>query len=408
MGFNIGAFAGGASRGIGQGISDVARVQAMKRIKDQQDAQASEQQTLDGITQQVQKADLQRRMLQTPAADPAQAVPAAAQGIAPAGAAPAGAPLAAAGIPAQAPLQNAADMSGSTSDAAPIPADPNNPHLRAMNADDRFQMANDTFDGLLKHGLYDQAAKLAPMRQTLLADKLQQETQLRSDAAGNAISALNSGDDKSLLTATKQLSDLIPDGHDVNSIKRDQDGNLVVSYGDRPAVTLTPDQFKQSIVSMVDWKQALTYDNQNQQLQLKKHADQMASDKNSEDKRHNIAMEGIDRSKANSTKSGTTAEITNVQYLLDNKIAKTPAEAWEMVTTGKTPAGDKVSPDGMGGVIVSNPRTGQIAKFNGSGQEQTIRPGKDAQGGSIKKGDVVDGYKFNGGDPNISSNWEKQ
>lgn len=84
--------------------------------------------------------------------------------------------------------------------------------------------------------------------------------------------------------------------------------------------------------------------------------------------RHNKETE----KKAKVSGGDTTAEIKNINYLLKNKIAKNQKEAWEMVRTGKTPGGDKVISDGLGGVIVTDP-DGNITKFDSRGKSKVIR-----------------------------------
>ena len=126
--------------------------------------------------------------------------------------------------------------------------------------------------------------------------------------------------------------------------------------------------------------------------------------------RHNQAQEKIDAAKAQAGGADSTSEIKNVKYLLDNKIAGTPAEAWKMVQTGKTPAGDKIVSDGMGGVLIANPDSGRVVKLDASGREKELRPGNSAQPAAIKapsQGEVRDGYRFKGGNPKDKANWEK-
>ena len=132
-------------------------------------------------------------------------------------------------------------------------------------------------------------------------------------------------------------------------------------------------------------------------MNLAKHKDdkahQSATLKETSD--HNRAMEGIARTKAAEGAEATTAEIRNIEYLVKNGIVKDRAEGWESIRTGKTPAGDIIKPDGMGGLFVIDPKDGKITKNDGRGKETVIRPGAGgAQQGAAQ--DVAVGGKVIG------------
>ena len=97
--------------------------------------------------------------------------------------------------------------------------------------------------------------------------------------------------------------------------------------------------------------------------------------------RHNKASEQILANKA-AAGGDTTAEIKNINYLLQHKIAKDEKDAWEMVRTGKTPGGDKVISDGVGGVIVTDPE-GNITKYDSRGKAKVIK-GAAGQPGAVR------------------------
>jgi len=97
--------------------------------------------------------------------------------------------------------------------------------------------------------------------------------------------------------------------------------------------------------------------------------------------RHNKASEQILANKA-AAGGYTTAEIKNINYLLQHKIAKDEKDAWEMVRTGKTPGGDKVISDGVGGVIVTDPE-GNITKYDSRGKAKVIK-GAAGQPGAVR------------------------
>ena len=93
--------------------------------------------------------------------------------------------------------------------------------------------------------------------------------------------------------------------------------------------------------------------------------------------RHNKASEANDKIKAQQTVVGeSTSEIRNVKFLLQNNIAANALEAWKMVKTGTTPAGEKIISDGAGGVLVVNHEGGQISKIDRRGRTSVIREGE--------------------------------
>ncbi len=101
-----------------------------------------------------------------------------------------------------------------------------------------------------------------------------------------------------------------------------------------------------------------------------------------ETRRHNVVSEGIALAKAKESGEGTTSEIKNVTFLIKNGVAKTPQEAWEMVKTGKTPAGEQVHFGNDGSVAIANRDSGRITKYDEDGKEVVIRPGKGAAPGA--------------------------
>jgi len=97
-----------------------------------------------------------------------------------------------------------------------------------------------------------------------------------------------------------------------------------------------------------------------------------------EDRRAHMANEGIARTKAAEGAESTTAEIKNINFLIKNGIAKDPKQAWDMVKTGKTPAGEHVVSDGRGGVMVIDRDNGQVSKIDRRGNEKIMRQPRSA------------------------------
>ena len=96
--------------------------------------------------------------------------------------------------------------------------------------------------------------------------------------------------------------------------------------------------------------------------------------------RHNVASEGIARTKAAEGTEATTAEIKNVNFLIKNGIAKDAKQGWEMVKTGRTPTGEHVVSDGRGGAMVIDRDNGKVSKLDRSGKEVVLRqPRLDTQ-----------------------------
>ena len=86
---------------------------------------------------------------------------------------------------------------------------------------------------------------------------------------------------------------------------------------------------------------------------------------------------GVARTKAKESAEGTTAEIKNAAFLINNGIAKTPQDAWEMLKTGKTPAGEQFHFDALGGIAIADRDSGRITKYDAyDGKETVLRPGR--------------------------------
>ena len=73
-----------------------------------------------------------------------------------------------------------------------------------------------------------------------------------------------------------------------------------------------------------------------------------------------------------------TTEERNVNFLVKRKIAKDDTEAWNMLQTGKTKAGDSRIPDGQGGLYITNNHTGKISHLDNEGVVKVLYQGDGA------------------------------
>lgn len=404
---NIGIFAGGVADGYRKEQENQRKQAEEKRRQEEMDRQEAERKKYEEIVKSVSENDKKRREVAGQAqSDMPKINPMAA---APAGgltgeiiANPTAQPSTAASLISSSgiggfPAQEARTGAPFAQDGISLPAQQEKkaqqaPQYREHTYDDRFQMVDDMYGRLLEAGMFEKAGQVGQTRTALMAEKLQIETKQREQAASGFVASLDGGDEATILAAGRTLADMIPDGKEMTSIKRLPDGKYEVSYGGGQPVVMEAGQLKQSAIALVDWKTALNYGYQQQNMKL--HEAQQAQTAKHQDetlkemKRRNIATEGIARSKSADGGEGTTAEIKNVNFLIKNGIAKTPAEAWEMVRTGKTPAGEQVVSDGMGGVMIYNRDSGQVSKIDGRGKETVVRqpggvqpsaPGQPAQ-----------------------------
>ena len=100
------------------------------------------------------------------------------------------------------------------------------------------------------------------------------------------------------------------------------------------------------------------------------------------DKRMGAILKGVSGGRDNAT-------AANYKLLLEQGIAKTPAEAWQMATKLGDQMNEKVSTDQFGNVITIDPVNKEIARFDTEGKKTIIRPGKAASQGSAKGKAVI-------------------
>lgn len=141
-----------------------------------------------------------------------------------------------------------------------------------------------------------------------------------------------------------------------------------------------------------------------------------------------IGARGAERRKTNSTNAGSrqdasTADIRNIEYLVSNGIAKDGKSAWEMLRGAKTKSREDYVLEQASKILSENRKAGfgtdkitpQQAKdmadelydavhHSGGASEPSAGYGA-TQGPGV--GDVVDGYRFKGGNPNDQGNWEE-
>ena len=239
--------------------------------------------------------------------------------------------------------------------SAQTPFNPSEDHLIAL--------AKFRSDWRLNKGDYNGALEEHKNAMAFAADKLKKEDAVRNRVVDATIGGIARGD----YSGVSQVYAMIPDGNKLAGIGKNKDGTITMKIVDNDGNPLPDATFKNdehlanTIKSVSDPKTILTY-------------------WDTEFKRM------IDLKKANSeaakTVENTTAEIKNISYLLNNGIAKNQKEAWEMVRTGKTPGGDKVISDGVGGVIVTDPE-GTITKYDSRGKAKVIK-GAAGQPGAVR------------------------
>lgn len=443
MGFNFGAFAGGAADGYRKENADLRAQKQQKMVQDNIDKQQAAETKRTAIFADAANNDKARRLIADGAAtdqtgtqpannaasgilapetpDQSVTAPPAAQGITPSpastppdlSAAPAPAAsyiLAAQGIapaaPVAQPYPTQVDQSAQpvSLPAAPIaaqgigqspapsvvapaaspsqqaaPAAAKQPVYRPATLDDSIAHSGEVMNKLMDAGLLEDAAKVAPLHNAMIAEKLQSETAQRENAARNFIGALNGGDDKALLATGQTLTGMIPDGNQLTAINRQPDGTFSLQYGNGAPVTMTADQLTTTAAGAVDFKTALSHIQQVQTNALAAAKAKQEADSNKIDQtersRHNLASEGIQRISANKTSASAdapTAEMKNAKAFFPDLPLPDALTAFRKITADK---GDSVHPDAFGGALIANPTTGKISRIDRKGAETILRPG---------------------------------
>lgn len=319
MGFNIGAFAGGAAEGYRKQSEDMRRQSEEKRKQDEADRMEADRKKYEEIVQSV--SEKYKDMLKQ--STPDRNMPKINQLDMDSGGMT-GEIIrnTVAGAPQKVPTVNAAAADGlgvaetqERKTGAPyalngirLPEGKAEPQYREATPDDRFKMTDDMYGQLLQAGMFDKAVQVGQARSAMLAEKLQSETRQRADAARGMQAAMGSKDDAALLSAMKVMSDLYPDGNEVNAAKFLPDGKIEVAYGDSAPVAITPADMMQRAAALVSPETAfnLWTQNETRKQQAAENERQAKKDDRSakhqddalaETKRSNIANEGINTQK---------------------------------------------------------------------------------------------------------------
>ena len=70
--------------------------------------------------------------------------------------------------------------------------------------------------------------------------------------------------------------------------------------------------------------------------------------------------------------------VATAEWLVENKVAKDPAEAWKMANQQKASINEKVTTDAIGNVTIHSPDTGEITRIDPEGKSSTVRAAKGA------------------------------
>ena len=291
-----------------------------------------------------------------------------------------------------------------------------------VNEEAQFNNHYDTIGRVYKRlvagGHFNKAAEVGKMRTEMSAEKLQKETGARNQAAGNLVGALGTGSDEYLLQSFTRMSDLVG-GEAPQGVRRLPDGTFKITHGEGRSTIITAEQAQQTAVGMVDWKAALKFgqdaDERNMEAARDKQNAKNQDATLAEAKRKALAEEA-EKKRNPGGRSGTTSEIENMEYMVKFGIAKDRPDAWDKIRTGVTKGGETFIPNkfGGGGIIFNND-TGQVSSITKAGIETIMREATNKEsnkataksGATVKVGDIVDGFKFKGGDPNNAGSWEK-
>lgn len=344
MSFNLGAFAGGLSDGIQRGTEIARKRQEMERIDAEEKRKSEYEAELKKHDDEYQAKRAERIKQNEALINPESAQPRPIQDSA-----------AIARSPAPIALQNpmAAPPTGAISQAA------NGLQSESLaKKPATLDSINDILDDLMGRARIDMKYGKADAASVLQLHQVKKK--LEDEGVDHAIGLMQAGDIEGGL-------------NDFNSVGKYSGVKLVGSkpikdkiYGndfDGYEVTVEHPDGRQETINTVSYmKQRVGMD------KLLDHAHKTATLKETE--RHNKASE-----KKLTATDGSTAEIKNVRFLLQNGIAKNPVEAWRMARAGSTPSGERIISDGNGGVIVVDQEGGGIIKFDRHGEEKAIRQG---------------------------------
>lgn len=355
MSFNFGAFAGGAAEGIQRGTEIARKRQEMEHIDAEEKRKSEYESELKKHDDEYQAKRAERIKQNDALLNPDSAQPRPIQDAA----AIARSPAPIARSPAPIALQNptAVPLTDAITQAAnglPSQAQAKKPAT--------VESINDILDNLVGRARIDMKYGKADAASILQLHQAKQK--LEEEGVNHAVGLIQAGDiqggiddfNKSGKYSGVKLIGSKP-------IKDKVYGNDFDGY----EVTVEhPDGRHETINTISYMKQRVGMD------KLLEYANKTATLKETE--RHNKASEKNDSLKL-ATTEGSTAEIKNVRFLLQNGLAKNPIEAWRMAKAGSTPSGERIISDGNGGVIVVDQDSGGILKFDRHGEEKAIRQG---------------------------------
>ncbi len=294
MGFNFGAFAGGAADGYRKQNEDLRKQSEEKRKQDEAERQDSERKQYEEIIKSTHGEFKEGLKTADGAAMPMRDAY---------GAEPAKSGMVMDGIignqvsgrqPAPASVNSvvAQGLGGSTADSQPSgkplsvaaqgimrptaetemlqQATAKEPTYREPDINDKFNYSDKLYGRLIEAGLFDKAKEVGQFRSGLLAEKLQGETKAREDAVRGGVAAIKSRNPKAILAALQSVSRFVPDGNDVTDVQMSGDGKYQITYGDNPPIAMNEGQLTSSILGAGKVETILDYDHRLQQTALQK------------------------------------------------------------------------------------------------------------------------------------------
>lgn len=302
MGFNFGAFAGGAANGYSQGIEDQAKKndadwKEKERLRIESDRKIDEDVNKQTSAYMKDKLTQQSSIKNATVQESAPVISnTASNGI---------------GIPPSATNDNATQPSTPMAQeinlggqpAQPIP-DASAPKYRTPDVNDMLDVAKHRTDLFMQAGHFDKATAAHKDYLAFAAEKLQSEQQQRADLARKTIPGILTGNYSGL----GAFYDMMPDGNKLGNVVQNKDGTVDVTVVSKDGQQRPPVKFQDNshlanaVMSMVDSKFALENLDKQGQLEIKKaELEQTSKHQNEtavETARHNKADESTNRIKA--------------------------------------------------------------------------------------------------------------
>lgn len=370
---NFGAFAGGAADGYRKQNEDLRKQSEEKRTQDETERQDADRKLDDDVNKQTAEYMKQRLgVSSSPVVQEKPVVPTAvienpaAQGFSLPSARPepttfsdsvaqraqdgvltaAAKPSAPQSIIAANGIDTASPMRQEITKPEPV-VSPGVPKVRQPDINDMVDVAQHRTNLYLQNGNYTKAIDAHKDYIAFAAEKLKGEEKQRAELAKNTVAGIMSGNYSGLSI----FYDSLPDGGKLQSVTPNKDGTITVAVADRDGKEKPPVTFKNgehlanAVVSLVDTNVALQYMDRNGKAEIeagktKFEQEDKISTRN-ESRRHNIATEGIARTKAVEGTEGSTAEIKNARVFFPDLYKENPAKAlsaFKDITTGEITA----------------------------------------------------------------------